>query len=154
MEIEQIKDLMDHFEASSIYKMEILLGEDKLIMQKQPPAPVIAAPAAPVQAAPAQAQPPAQQADAPAAAPAAGAQPEGVVVKAPVVGVFYDASAPGKEPYVKVGQHVEKGQTLCIIEAMKMMNEITAPVSGTVADILVAREEMVEFEQPIMIIKE
>ena len=68
--------------------------------------------------------------------------------------MFYEASAPGKEPYVKLGQHVEKGQTLCIIEAMKMMNEITAPVSGTVAQILVKSEEMVEFEQPIMMIKE
>lgn len=74
-------------------------------------------------------------------------------VKSPVVGVFYAASSPKATPFVTVGQHVDKGQVLCIVEAMKMMNEITAPVSGTVASILVEQEAAVEYDQVLMTIK-
>ncbi len=79
-------------------------------------------------------------------------KPGEVAVCSPVVGVFYATPSPGAEPYVKVGQRVEKGQTLCIVEAMKMMNEIPAPVSGTVTRILAVPESAVEFEQPLMFI--
>ena len=80
--------------------------------------------------------------------------PGEVPVKSPVVGTFYQASAPDAAPFVTIGQRVQKGQTLCIIEAMKMMNEIAAPVSGEVVKILVNQEDMVEYDQTIMLIKE
>jgi acetyl-CoA carboxylase biotin carboxyl carrier protein len=73
-------------------------------------------------------------------------------VKAPLVGTFYAASSPKEPTYVKVGDSVQKGQTLCIIEAMKVMNEIKSPVSGIVQSILVVNEEVVEYDQPIMVI--
>lgn len=80
------------------------------------------------------------------------AKTEEVAVKSPVVGVFYAAASPGAAPYVSIGRHVEKGQILCIVEAMKMMNEIPAPVSGTIARILTEQEGTVEYDQTIMII--
>ncbi|TYO95632.1 acetyl-CoA carboxylase biotin carboxyl carrier protein [Desulfallas thermosapovorans] len=86
--------------------------------------------------------------------PAAVAVPEGAVIKAPMVGTFYRAPAPDADPFVEVGTRVEKGQTLCILEAMKLMNEIEAEVSGTVVQILVENAQAVEYGQPLMVIKE
>lgn len=154
MNLNDIKALMQEFDASGIHKFELELDTIKLKLAKEPktvmampaphpmPMPMATAPAAPEATAPV----------AEAAAPAATLA--GTPVKSPVVGTFYQASAPGAEPYVTVGQQVKKGQTLCIVEAMKMMNEITAPVSGTVTEILVKEEDMVEFDQVIMLIKE
>ena len=82
------------------------------------------------------------------------AEPVGTPVKSPVVRAFYRASSPEAAPFVTVGQRVQKGQTLCIIEAMKMMNEITAPVAGEIISILVNQEDMIEYDQTIMLIKE
>lgn len=76
----------------------------------------------------------------------------GTTVKAPLVGVFYAASGPEAQAYVQVGSQVEKGQVLCLIEAMKMMSEITAPVSGTVEKIYVKNQDLVEFDQPLFLI--
>lgn len=75
------------------------------------------------------------------------------IVKSPMVGVYYEAPSPGEESFVKVGSIVEKGQTLCIIEAMKLMNEIEAEVSGEIVDILVKNEDVVEYGQPLMKIR-
>ena len=121
-------------------------------MEKEEPIqPIVAAPSA-IMPTPAAAAPTV----APAATPEASAceQQEGTPVKSPVVGVFYSASAPDAPAYVQVGDRVQKGQTLCIIEAMKMMNEIKAPVSGEIIEILAKNEDLVEYDQTIMLIKE
>jgi len=110
----------------------------------QPPA-LAAAAAAPVPAV-------APAAPAAEAAPAAPAEPEGTVVKSPMVGTFYSASAPGNPPYVQVGSSVKAGDTLCIIEAMKLLNEIEAESAGTIKKILVENGSPVEFGQPLFII--
>ena len=148
MKLDDIKTLMQEFDASGIYKFSLEMDSVKLVLQKEPLQPAAAPVAVPQvfeQAAPGVLAAPAEETQA-----ASDVTP----VKSPVVGTFYSASAPGAKPFVKVGQHVEQGQTLCIVEAMKMMNEITAPISGTVEKILVKEEEMVEFDQVIMLIKE
>ena len=81
-------------------------------------------------------------------------QATGTAVKSPIVGVFYSASSPESEPYVTVGKNVKKGDIVCIIEAMKVMNEIKAPCDGTVTSILVENEALVEYEQALMVIEE
>ena len=81
-------------------------------------------------------------------------QATGTAVKSPIVGVFYSASSPESEPYVTVGKNVKKGDIVCIIEAMKVMNEIKAPCDGTVTSILVENEALVEYDQALMVIEE
>lgn len=152
MNLQDIKDLMKEFNDSDIYKLSLEMDDVKLKLEKEEPVqPIVAAPSA-VMPAPIAAAP----AAAPTAAPAAPAceQQEGIPVKSPVVGVFYSASAPDAPAYVKAGDKVQKGQTLCIIEAMKMMNEIKAPVSGEITEILAKNEDLVEYDQTIMLIKE
>ena len=155
MNLQDIKDLMKEFNDSDIYKLSLEMDDVKLKLEKeepiQPIQPIVAAPSA-VMPAPVAAAPTA----APVAAPATSAceQQEGTPVKSPVVGVFYSASAPDAPAYVQVGDRVQKGQTLCIIEAMKMMNEIKAPVSGEITEILAKNEGLVEYDQTIMLIKE
>lgn len=107
----------------------------------------------------------AQPASAPAAAPAQPSSPQpsgdggsgnkadGVVVKSPIVGTFYEAASPDSDPYVKVGDKVKEGQTLCIVEAMKIMNEIESEFSGTIQEIIAKNGSPVEFDQPLFIIK-
>lgn len=153
MNLNDIKALMQSFDESGIHKFALEMDTIKLKLEKEPVVQTV------VTAAPVAHPPVLPQASVESpltVVHAAEATPsfEGTPVKSPVVGTFYSASAPGAEPYVKVGQRVEKGQTLCIVEAMKMMNEITAPVSGTITEILVAEEDMVEFDQVIMLIKE
>ncbi|TFW27819.1 acetyl-CoA carboxylase biotin carboxyl carrier protein, partial [Massilia arenosa] len=87
-----------------------------------------------------------------AAAPAAAPEPTGHIVKSPMVGTFYRASSPGAAAFVEVGQSVKQGDTLCIIEAMKLLNEIDADVSGTVTQVLVENGQPVEFGQPLFVI--
>ena len=111
-----------------------------VMMQQQPSAPVAQAPAA-VAA-------PAVPAEAPVAAPA----PVGHVVKSPMVGTFYRASAPGAAAFVEIGSTVKQGETICIIEAMKLLNEIEADASGVIKEILVENGQPVEFGQPLFII--
>ena len=152
MNLQDIKDLMKEFNDSDIYKLSLEMDDVKLKLEKEEPVqPIVAAPSA-VMPAPIAAAP----AAAPTAAPAAPdcEQQEGIPVKSPVVGVFYSASAPDAPAYVKAGDKVQKGQTLCIIEAMKMMNEIKAPVSGEITEILAKNEDLVEYDQTIMLIKE
>ncbi|QTF91473.1 acetyl-CoA carboxylase biotin carboxyl carrier protein, partial [Halomonas sp. BM-2019] len=104
-------------------------------------------------AAPAQAAAPAPTAAPAAAAPAAAEEVSGHIVRSPMVGTFYESPAPGSKAFVTVGQRVNVGDTLCIVEAMKMMNHIEADVAGVVKQILVDNEAPVEFDQPLFIIE-
>jgi acetyl-CoA carboxylase biotin carboxyl carrier protein len=152
MDIRKVKKLIELLDESGIAEIEITEGEESVRIsrysQSAPaaPAPVaVAAPAAaPAAAAPAAAAP----------APAAPAEPEedGFLVSAPMVGTFYAASSPGAAPYVQVGDRVNEGDTLCIIEAMKMMNQIDADVSGVVKSIRVQNGEPVEYGQTLIVI--
>ncbi len=158
MDLRKLKTLIDLVAESDISELEVTEGESKVrivksgapashsqvvMMPATPPAQAVAAPAAPVAAAPA-----------PAAAPAApvAEAPAGHVVKSPMVGTFYRSSAPGAAPFVDVGSSVKEGDTLCIIEAMKLLNEIDADASGTIKQILVENGQPVEFGQPLFII--
>jgi|TARA_B100002049_G_scaffold112294_1_gene82876 acetyl-CoA carboxylase biotin carboxyl carrier protein len=155
MDIRKIKKLIELVEESGIAELEITEGEESVRIHRGPTgvqAPVnysFAAPAAP-QAAPTAAAP----APAPAAAASAEpAQPEGHVVKSPMVGTFYRASSPTAKAFAEVGQQVKVGDTLCIVEAMKMMNQIEADKAGVVKAILVENQDPVEFDQPMFIIE-
>jgi acetyl-CoA carboxylase biotin carboxyl carrier protein len=136
------------------YKLTVRRGgEVQMVAVPQVAAPVPAQAPAPVPApAPAPALAPAEAAPAPEA-PKADECPECVEIRAPIVGTFYRAPAPDAPPYVKEGDRVEKGQVLCIIEAMKLMNEIESEVSGIVRKILVENGEPVEYGQPLFLIQ-
>jgi acetyl-CoA carboxylase biotin carboxyl carrier protein len=152
MDLRKIKKLIDLLEESNLAELEIKEGEEVVRLSRVPKGAVpVAAPAA---AAPAVAAPAAAPAPAPAAveAPAADALPAGHVVNAPMVGTFYAAATPGAAPFVKVGQQVKAGDTLGVIEAMKMFNQIEAEVAGTVQAILVENGQPVEFDEPMFVI--
>ncbi len=154
MDLRKLKTLIDLVQASGIAEIEINEQGDHVKIVNRP-APV-AAPAPVVYQAPqevAVAQPAVAPAPtAPAPAPAAPAV-TGTQVTSPMVGTFYQAPSPGAEPFVKVGSVVKKGDTLCIIEAMKLLNEIEAEVNGTIKEILVKNAEPVEFGQALFIIE-
>ncbi len=149
MDIRKVKKLIELLDESGIAEIEITEGEESVRIsrysQNAPAAPVsYAAPAAPLAA----------PAAAPLVAEAAPAEPEdeGFLVTAPMVGTFYASSSPGAAPYVQVGDRVNEGDTLCIIEAMKMMNQIDADVSGVVKSIRVQNGEAVEYGQTLIVI--
>ncbi|MFA0564223.1 acetyl-CoA carboxylase biotin carboxyl carrier protein [Vibrio sp. 10N.222.51.C8] len=150
MDIRKIKKLIELVEESGISELEISEGEESVRISRNSTAPV-----APVQYA---AAPVPVAAAAPAAAPvaaeaAAPAVPAGHQVLSPMVGTFYGAPSPDAKPFVKVGQSVTAGETLCIVEAMKMMNQIEADKSGVVTAILVEDGQPVEFDQALVIIE-
>ncbi len=153
MDIRKVKKLIELLDESGIAEIEITEGEEAVrISRYATGAPAAPAPA-PVAAAPAPQAPP------PAAAPAQSAEPvaapadeDGYLVAAPMVGTFYSSSSPGAAPYVQVGDRVNEGDTLCIIEAMKMMNQIEADVSGVVKSIRVQNGEPVEYGQILFVI--
>lgn len=149
MDLRKLKTLIELVENSGIAELELTEGEEHVRISR---ASSVAAPVHHVIAAPAAHAPAAAPAPAPAAAPAAPAVPEGHVVKSPMVGSFYRASAPGAKPFVDIGQSVKEGDTLCIIEAMKLLNEIEADKSGMIKAILVENGQAVEFGQPLFII--
>jgi acetyl-CoA carboxylase biotin carboxyl carrier protein len=154
MDLRKIKKLIDLLEESNLAELEIKEGEEVVRLSRVPKGGVtVAAPQ--VMAAPVASAPAAPSAAA-AAAPAAGAGepglPPGHVVKAPMVGTFYAASTPGAPAFATVGQQVKAGETLGIIEAMKMFNQIEADVSGTVVAILVENGQPVEFDEPMFVI--
>ena len=157
MDLRKLKTLIDLVAESDIAELEVTEGESKVRIVKSSAIPqnqMVVMPQQGVQhyAAPAQH---AAQAAAPAAAPAApavAAEPSGHVVKSPMVGTFYRSSAPGAPAFVEVGQNIKEGDTLCIIEAMKLLNEIDADVAGTVTKILVENGQPVEFGQPLFVI--
>ncbi|HEY5931045.1 MAG TPA: acetyl-CoA carboxylase biotin carboxyl carrier protein [Burkholderiales bacterium] len=149
MDLRKLKKLIDLVQESGIAELEITEGEEKVRINRigsgmqttvmnmpqgaQMAAPVAAAPAA-------------------IAAPEVPAAPEGHVVKSPMVGTFYRSSAPGSKPFVEMGQSVNAGETLCIIEAMKLLNEIEADQGGSIKAILVENGQPVEYGQPLFII--
>lgn len=152
MDIRKVKKLIELLEESGVAEIEIKEGEEsvRISRQSQSVAPMVAP--APV-AAPA-AAPAAPAAEAPAAAEAPGSDvPEGHGVKSPMVGTFYRAPSPGASPFVEVGQQVNVGDTLCIIEAMKLLNQIEADQAGTIKAILVENAEPVEYGQALFIIE-
>lgn len=152
MDLRKLKTLIDLVQNSGISELEISEGEEKIRIAKNLGAPaqaatyMVGAPAA--QYAPA----PAPAAAAPATPAAAPAEPEGHAVKSPMVGTFYRSGSPGAAAFVEVGQSVKAGDTLCIIEAMKLMNEIEADASGVIKAILVENGQPVEYGQTMFII--
>jgi len=150
MDLRKIKKLIDLLEESNLAELEIKEGEEVVRLSRVPKGTVTTAPV--MQAAPV-AVAPAPVAAAPVeAAPAEAALPAGHVVKAPMVGTFYASSSPGAAAFVKIGQQVKAGETLGIIEAMKMFNQIEADVAGTVKAILLENGQPVEFDQPMFVI--
>lgn len=151
MDLRKIKKLIDLLEESNLAELEIKEGEEVVRLSRVPRNTAPAAVAAPVPAA--AAAPVAVAAAAPVAeVPAADALPAGTVVKAPMVGTFYVSATPGAPAFVTVGQQVKAGETLGIIEAMKMFNQIEAEVAGTVQAILVENGQPVEFDEPMFVI--
>jgi acetyl-CoA carboxylase biotin carboxyl carrier protein len=151
MDIRKVKKLIELLDESGIAEIEITEGDDSVRISRYSSA----APAAP--AAPNYAAAPAPSAPAPAAAPPPAAAPaeveeDGFEVAAPMVGTYYAASSPGAAPYVQVGDRINEGDTLCIIEAMKMMNQIESEVSGVVKSIRLQNGEPVEFGQTLFVI--
>jgi acetyl-CoA carboxylase biotin carboxyl carrier protein len=152
MDLRKLKTLIDLVAESGVSELEVTEGEDKVRIVKNP-AP-IAAPAQQFYAAAPTAPAPAP-APASAAAPAAEAvpaEPTGHAVKSPMVGTFYRSPTPGADSFVKIGDAVKEGQTLCIIEAMKLLNEIESDKSGVVKEILCENGQGIEFGQALFII--
>ena len=151
MDLRKLKKLIDLVEASGISELEITEGEEKVKIVKGGGAPAVVAAPVPGPAAPAPVAPPAPAVSAlPAETPEVA--PEGHPVKSPMVGTFYRTPSPDAKPFVEVGQVVKEGQIICIIEAMKLMNEIECDKSGTVKAILVENGQPVEYGQPLFII--
>jgi acetyl-CoA carboxylase biotin carboxyl carrier protein len=148
MDIRKIKKLIELVEESGINELEISEGEESVRISRgatimaqapqmqTPPAPIAQAPAAPT-----------------TESSAAPAVMSGHEVRSPMVGTFYAAASPDAPPFVEVGQHVNAGDTLCIIEAMKMMNQIEADKSGVIKAVLAKNEDAIEFDQPLFIIE-
>ena len=150
MDLRKLKTLIDLVSDSNVSELEITEAEGTVRIVKSAPAPVamvtqMVAPvavAAPVAAAPA-----------PAAAPVVEAVPAGHTVKSPMVGTFYRSSSPGAKAFAEVGQQVKEGETICIIEAMKILNEIEADKAGTITKILAENGQAVEYGAPLFIIE-
>jgi acetyl-CoA carboxylase biotin carboxyl carrier protein len=150
MDLRKIKKLIDLLEESNLAELEIKEGEEVVRLSRVPKGSVAVAP--PAVHVPAPVAAPAAQAPVAAAAEPVSTLPAGHVVKAPMVGTFYASASPGSPAFVKVGQQVKAGETLGIIEAMKMFNQIEADVSGTVQAILIDNGQPVEFDQPMFVI--
>jgi acetyl-CoA carboxylase biotin carboxyl carrier protein len=150
MDLRKLKTLIDLVAESDIAELEVTEGESKVRIVKSSGAPqnqvVMMQPHSMPQQTMSAPMPAAQ------AAPIVPAEPEGHIVKSPMVGTFYRSSAPGNPPFVEVGATVKEGDTLCIIEAMKLLNEIDADASGVIKQILVENGQPVEFGQPLFVI--
>jgi acetyl-CoA carboxylase biotin carboxyl carrier protein len=159
MDIRKVKKLIELLEESGIAELEISEGEESVRISRYPPGGAVqhfavAAPAAaPVAAAPALAAPPAAARPAAAQAAAAAEEIPGHKVVSPMVGTYYESPAPGAEAFVKVGSEVKVGDTLCIIEAMKMMNQIEADKAGKIVAMLATNGEPVEYGQTLFVIQ-
>ena len=154
MDLRKLKTLIDLVSESNVSELEITEAEGKVRIVKAghgAPVQTVYAPMPAPVAAPALAPAAAPVAD--AAAPAAAAAPAGFVVKSPMVGTFYRSASPGGKAFVDVGSQVKEGDTLCIIEAMKILNEIEAEKSGTVTQILGENGQAVEYGQPLFVIE-
>jgi acetyl-CoA carboxylase biotin carboxyl carrier protein len=150
MDLRKLKKLIDLVQESGIAELEITEGEEKVRINRigvaghpnaigfhQPAPPALQAPTSSPPVTPLAAEP---------------AEPEGHVVKSPMVGTFYRSSAPGSKPFVEIGQSINAGETLCIIEAMKLLNEIEADQTGVVKKVMVENGQPVEYGQPLFII--
>ncbi|MFP5504425.1 MAG: acetyl-CoA carboxylase biotin carboxyl carrier protein [Candidatus Sericytochromatia bacterium] len=140
--IKDIQELLRAFDASQVTELALESGEFKLSLKKHAGPAAVAAPAAPMAAAPV--------APAPAAPEPAAPPRRGLTINAPMVGTFYRAPSPDAPPFADVGEVVKPGQTVCIIEAMKLMNELETEVGGRVARFLVENGEPVEYGQPLI----
>jgi acetyl-CoA carboxylase biotin carboxyl carrier protein len=160
MDAAQIAELMEKFDSSKSVSMELKTADFSLKLKKEeacrpkgpdmppmPPMPMMpSAPQMPGQQMPVQGAPETNT---------TGQETEQAdYIKAPLVGVFYAAPSPDKEPFVEVGRHVKKGETVCLVEAMKMMSEVTSPKDGTITEILVENGDFIEFDQPLFAIRE
>ena len=151
MDLRKLKTLIDLVSESNVSELEITEAEGKVRIVKGggAMAPQVAAPMAYAPA-------PALAAQAAATAPAVAAAPEapaGHIVKSPMVGTFYRSSSPGAKPFIEIGSQVKEGETVCIIEAMKILNEIEADKSGTISRILCENGQAVEYGQPLFVIE-
>ena len=156
MDIRKIKKLLELLEESSIAEIEIHEGEESVRITRvsQTQQTIVQVPTTEIPAAPPSAAPrPETAAPTETEAPQAEEELKGHVVRSPMVGTFYRAPAPGAKPFVEVGQHVNVGDTLCIIEAMKILNQIEADKSGVVTKILVEDGQPVEYGQPLFVIE-
>jgi acetyl-CoA carboxylase biotin carboxyl carrier protein len=152
MDLRKLKTLIDLVAESDIEELEVTEGESKVRIVKSSAQAQNQVVMMQPQGMPQYNAAPAPQAAAAAVAPVAPAEPEGYVVKSPMVGTFYRSSAPGSPPFVEVGSEVKEGATLCIIEAMKLLNEIDTDKGGVVKKILVENGQPVEFGQPLFIL--
>jgi acetyl-CoA carboxylase biotin carboxyl carrier protein len=150
MDLRKVKTLIELVESSGIGELEIQEGEERIRITRAPPTPAqtVMVNASPLPLPSLQASPalPAS------VSPAIAAEPEGHTVKSPMVGTFYRAASPGAKSFVEVGDSVEVGDTLCIIEAMKLMNEIESDKAGTIKEILAENGQPVEYGQPLVVI--
>jgi acetyl-CoA carboxylase biotin carboxyl carrier protein len=157
VDLRKLKSLIDLVQQSGIAELEITEGEEKVRISRGGVSATQVVPVAHVVTIPQAGVPAPVAAGAPAAAPAEGeaaaaAAPEGHVIRSPMVGTFFRSSAPGSKPFVEVGQAVKAGETLCIIEAMKLLNEIEADREGVVKAILVENGQPVEYGEPLFIL--
>ena len=148
MDIRKIKKLIELIEESDIAEIEIHEGEESVRINRYSSTQPVAVAPSPAVAAPASASTVPEP-----AATTKSNEPSGHVITSPMVGTFYDAPEPGATPFVKIGQSVQKGDTLCIIEAMKILNQIEADKSGVIASIMADNGHPVEFDQPLFIIE-
>jgi acetyl-CoA carboxylase biotin carboxyl carrier protein len=147
MDLRKLKTLIDLVSESNVSELEITEAEGKVrivkgggaVVHHAAPAVAAAAPALPVAA--------------PAAAPAVAEVPAGHIVKSPMVGTFYRSASPGAKPFVEIGSQVKEGETICIIEAMKILNEIEADKAGTITKILCENGQAVEYGQPLFVVE-
>jgi acetyl-CoA carboxylase biotin carboxyl carrier protein len=152
MDIRKVKKLIELLEESGISEIEISEGEESVRISRYPKPGTVTASAA--HAAPAAPGPAAQAAAAATPAEAVAVPVQGQQVTAPMVGTFYSGPAPGAKPFVEIGTEVKPGDTLCVIEAMKMMNQIESEFAGRVVSVLVENGSPVEFGQPLFVIEE
>lgn len=146
MKIDLVKQLINEFENSEVFKMKVEIDDIKLELEKTPAASlnVVSSEAA---------TPSVISTPITPGVTSEEAVMTGTPVKSPIVGVYYAASSPTAKPYVEIGSKVKAGQVLCIVEAMKVMNEIKAPIDGTVSAIMAETEDLVEYDQVLMVIE-
>ncbi len=149
MDIRKVKKLMEMLEESALAEIEIHEGEESVRISRHSALAALPTAQTPVALAAA----PAPATEQKQAKAAEDAEPEGNIVRAPMVGIFYEAMAPGKPSFVELGQRVKRGDVLCIIEAMKIMNQVESESSGVVSRIMVENGAPVEYGQPLFVIR-
>ena len=148
MDIRKIKKLIEMLEASGIAELEITEGEESVRISRYGQTPPMPTMPYPPQAYNITAPAPAAE-----AAPAGKPAPDGKIIRSPMVGTFYNAPAPDADPFVKLGDDIKAGDTVCIIEAMKMFNRIEADFGGKIVEILVENGQPVEYDEPLFVVK-